>query len=185
MIYLGNGMYSDSGPSNELMHYGVQGMRWGHRKMQYRMPSHSYRHKPTQTGLDQQGLERRQAAAFKKAREHDGTKNPFKILTRMAIQQAKEDNQIATNEKRISDLENQMYKYHLPHIDKYHRDSKYRKKINKFNGLPLNAHVRNDDNFEHDIIDNYLISNDKEYGKLFEERRVLANENNEIKRLYG
>lgn len=31
MIYLGNGMYSDSGPNSQLMHYGVLGMRWGHR----------------------------------------------------------------------------------------------------------------------------------------------------------
>ena len=26
-------MYSDSGPSNELMHYGVLGMKWGRRKV--------------------------------------------------------------------------------------------------------------------------------------------------------
>lgn len=32
MIYLGNGMYSDAGSSNELMHYGVLGMKWGVRK---------------------------------------------------------------------------------------------------------------------------------------------------------
>ena len=161
-------MYSESGPNDQLMHYGVLGMRWGHRKAR----------------MVQQGLERRQAAAFKKAREHDGTRNPFKIMTRMAIQQVKEENQIATNEKRIHDLRDRMYKYHLPHIDKYHRDPKYRKKINKFNGLPLNAHVRDDDNFEHDIIDNYLISTDKEYCKLSEEHRDLINENSKIKRLY-
>ena len=32
MIYLGNGMYSESGPNDQLMHYGVLGMRWGVRK---------------------------------------------------------------------------------------------------------------------------------------------------------
>lgn len=32
MIYLGNGMYSSSGPNNSLMHYGVIGMKWGIRK---------------------------------------------------------------------------------------------------------------------------------------------------------
>lgn len=32
MIYLGNGMYSESGSNNQLMHYGVLGMRWGVRK---------------------------------------------------------------------------------------------------------------------------------------------------------
>lgn len=32
MIYLGDGMYSNSGPDNYLMHYGVLGMRWGIRK---------------------------------------------------------------------------------------------------------------------------------------------------------
>lgn len=32
MIYLGNGMYSNSGSQNELMHYGVMGMKWGVRK---------------------------------------------------------------------------------------------------------------------------------------------------------
>lgn len=32
MIYLGNGMYSDAGSNSYLEHYGVMGMRWGHRK---------------------------------------------------------------------------------------------------------------------------------------------------------
>lgn len=29
MIYIGNGMYSDSGPNNYLQHYGRKGMKWG------------------------------------------------------------------------------------------------------------------------------------------------------------
>lgn len=41
MIYLGNGMYSDSGPNDELMHYGVIGMRWGHRKALREADSHT------------------------------------------------------------------------------------------------------------------------------------------------
>lgn len=29
MIYIGNGIYSDSGPNDYLQHYGVLGMKWG------------------------------------------------------------------------------------------------------------------------------------------------------------
>lgn len=32
MIYIGNGIYSDSGPNDYLQHYGVVGMKWGVRK---------------------------------------------------------------------------------------------------------------------------------------------------------
>lgn len=29
MIYIGNGIYSDAGPKDYIMHYGVPGMKWG------------------------------------------------------------------------------------------------------------------------------------------------------------
>lgn len=52
MIYLGNGMYSDSGPNNQLMHYGVLGMRWGVRRAQDVANSMElYRKRGTQASL--------------------------------------------------------------------------------------------------------------------------------------
>lgn len=41
MIYLGNGMYSDSGPQKQLMHYGVLGMKWGVRQARQEADAHT------------------------------------------------------------------------------------------------------------------------------------------------
>lgn len=173
-------MYSESGPNDQLMHYGVLGMKWGHRKMPYRASSHNYRREPSQTELDQQ------AAAFRRARSSDGTKNPFKIMTRMVRNSAIDEN-------RKAELRKQLDKYDLSkvntrdkfkkHAQRYAKEEANKKSyISEMRRYDMNKKIMDDQTFN-----NYLLMTYREvFGAVDDPKREdMVNEYNAIKKTYG
>lgn len=138
MIYLGNGMYSDAGPSNELMHYGVLGMRWGHRKNTMAVRS-----------------------GILGDLELELYKRKFKRRTKMMERKHPD---LVKAKKDASDAR---YNYIQSKINEYHSNPSFKKKINKiaknkFKINDFNPKPGKDDDMLHDMLEEFLYK-DKEY----------------------